>query len=54
MSDHHRRKKDTKISLLGYATYSGAIAVPKSRMGQEQNRVIRSYMVHDSVQPPAL
>lgn len=42
MSDHHRKKEN---SLLGYATYSGAFAVPKSRMGQEQNGVIRNYMV---------
>lgn len=54
MSDHHRKKKATKISLLGYARYSGAIGVPKPRMGQEKNWVIRSYMVYGSVQPPAL
>lgn len=40
MSYHHREKEN---SLLGYATYSEAFdSVPKSRMGQEQNGVIRS------------
>lgn len=52
MSDHHRKKK--KSSLLGYATYSGAFAIPKSRMGQEQNGALRNYMVSDNVQPPTL